>query len=160
MADSKRTRIRVVGAVSPDPVHMPAPVEKTGKGGRPPGAANKLAMQARQAAQATGELPHEFLLRICRGQVITTPVLNQETGEVTQVTQIPDLPMRMEATKAAAPYFAPKLSAVEWTANLNDGVLDELISQYAGQAGLGVAAAGEGKAGADQDGPPAADSWI
>lgn len=67
--------------------------------GRPKGAVSKLSATAVAHAKATGELPHEFLLRVVRGQCIDD--------------QYPTLEQRIAAAVAAAPYFAPKLAAVE-----------------------------------------------
>ena len=66
--------------------------------GRPKGSANKANKLAIEKAREGGELPHEFLLRIARGESID--------GEA------PSLTMRVDAAKAAAPYFAPKLAQV------------------------------------------------
>ena len=67
--------------------------------GRPRGAVGRLAAEAVVQAKATGELPHQFLLRIVRGDTIDgyTPTIEQ----------------RVYAAVAAAPYFAPKLAAIE-----------------------------------------------
>jgi hypothetical protein len=67
--------------------------------GRKPGSVNQMSRKAREEAAKTGELPHEFLLRIARGESIDghAPAFNE----------------RMDAAKAAAPYFAPKLAATE-----------------------------------------------
>lgn len=69
--------------------------------GRKPGAVNKMTTHAREAAKATGELPHEFLLRVARGEVIDG--------------MPPEFKDRMAAAVAAAPYYAPKLSSVDNT---------------------------------------------
>lgn len=50
-------------------------------------------------AKATGELPHEFLLRVVRGDRIDD--------------QVPTLEQRIAAAVSVAPYFAPKLAAIE-----------------------------------------------
>jgi hypothetical protein len=67
--------------------------------GRPKGAVAKLTASAVARAKATGELPHEFLLRIVRGETIDD--------------QIPSLEQRISAAVSVAPYFAPKLAAIE-----------------------------------------------
>jgi hypothetical protein len=67
--------------------------------GRPKGAVAKLAATAVARAKSTGELPHEFLLRIVRGEMIDD--------------QIPSLEQRIAAAVSVAPYFAPKLAAIE-----------------------------------------------
>lgn len=53
-------------------------------------------------AHETGELPHEFLLRVCRGEKVF--------GE----KDAPDLNARIAAAKAAAPFYAPRLSYAEY----------------------------------------------
>src|ERR1700704_5836509 len=64
--------------------------------GRPKGAISKMSAASRQAAAATGELPHQFLLRVMRGEPIEdhTPTFEE----------------RLDAAKAAAPYYAPRLA--------------------------------------------------
>lgn len=64
--------------------------------GRPPGAIAKVTAKARQEAAKSGELPHEWLLRVMRNDEID--------GEK------PVLAQRIDAAKAAAPYFAPRLA--------------------------------------------------
>jgi len=72
--------------------------------GRKLGGVNKMSKQAREEAAKTGELPHEYLLRISRGEKIEgyTPTFTE----------------RMDAAKAAAPYFAPKLSTTSVDARI------------------------------------------
>jgi hypothetical protein len=67
--------------------------------GRKVGSISKMAKKARTEAAASGELPHEFLLRISRGE---------EVGGFR-----PEFKDRMAAAIAAAPYFAPKMAATE-----------------------------------------------
>lgn len=67
--------------------------------GRKAGAITKMAKEARTKAQATGQLPHEFLLSIVRGEAVDDVV--------------PKLADRIDAAKAAAPYFAPRMSATD-----------------------------------------------
>lgn len=67
--------------------------------GRPKGAVAKITEEAVTKAKAGGELPHQFLLRIVRGEVID--------GER------PSLQMRIAAAVSAAPYFAPRLAVME-----------------------------------------------
>ena len=67
--------------------------------GRPKGAVAKITEEAVAKAKEGGELPHQFLLRIVRGDSVG--------GEV------PSIQMRIAAAVAAAPYFAPKLAAIE-----------------------------------------------
>lgn len=72
--------------------------------GRKLGSLNKVSKRAREEAAATGELPHEFLLRIARGESIDghAPAFNE----------------RIDAAKAAAPYFAPRLATTSIDANV------------------------------------------
>lgn len=79
---------------------------------------NRLAIEQ---AHRTGMLPHEFLLKISRG------------GRIDGVK--PDLNLRISCAKAAAPYYAPKLSAVELIKDLNDEELDAIIKGSAKEAG-------------------------
>lgn len=67
--------------------------------GRPKGAVAKITEEAVAKAKASGELPHQFLLRIVRGEAID--------GEQ------PSLQMRIAAAVSAAPYFAPRLAVME-----------------------------------------------
>lgn len=62
---------------------------------------SKAAQDAILRAKATGELPHEFLLRLARGEKLP--------GEKTK----PDMETRIAAARAAAPFFAPKLAYSE-----------------------------------------------
>jgi hypothetical protein len=73
--------------------------------GRPKGAVSKLSATAVAHAKATGELPHEFLLRVVRGECIDD--------------QYPTLGQRIAAAVSAAPYFAPKLAAIEQRVETN-----------------------------------------
>lgn len=75
--------------------------------GRLPGRAAEIA-----AARALGELPHEFLARIARGDEITLGVVTKK-GKETPITCYPTLDQRIDAAKAAAPFFAPRLAQVE-----------------------------------------------
>jgi len=68
--------------------------------GRKPGSVNRMSTKAREQAATTGELPHEFLLRVARGELVDghVPAFNE----------------RMDAAKAAAPYFAPRLATAQF----------------------------------------------
>jgi hypothetical protein len=65
--------------------------------GRKVGSVNAMSQRARDEAHKTGELPHEFLLRVCRGEKI---------GE-----HEPTFQERLDAAKASAPYFAPRFAS-------------------------------------------------
>ncbi len=70
-------------------------------------------------------LPHEFLLSVTRGETIDG--------------YMPSFAERLEAAKAAAPFYAPKLSAVEATLvnkpieQMTDAELEALIQAYAAE---------------------------
>jgi len=67
--------------------------------GRKVGAIQKVTREARAKAAATGLLPHEFLLAVSRGEMVDD--------------HKPSFEERLDAAKAAAPYYAPKLSSIE-----------------------------------------------
>ena len=77
---------------------MPRGGQRPGAG-RPIGAVSRVSATARAAAANTGELPHEFLLRIARGDEIDG-----------QKSSLKD---RIDAAKAAAPFFAPRHASQE-----------------------------------------------
>jgi hypothetical protein len=129
-------------------------VEKN-KGGRPPGSLNKMARDAREQAALTGDLPHEFLLRVARGEVILRRVVDEE-GVITTKQEIYDFERRVDAAKAAAPYYAPKISTVEVISGVSDADLDAIIARAAAEAGISIGPSGEGAKAADQE--PAGDT--
>lgn len=88
--------------------------------------ANKLAIEE---AHKTGLLPHEFLLKISRGYKIDG--------------KKPDLNTRISCAKAAAPYYAPKLSAVELIKDMTDAELDAIIKGTAAETGLEIQEVGK-----------------
>lgn len=83
----------------------------------------------RQMARMSGQLPHEFLLHVCRGEVVVEKYLDDE-GLVQEREVYPDIGMRIDAAKAAAPFFAPKLSVqqvdMSASADLEHLSVDEL----------------------------------
>lgn len=85
----------------------------------------------RRMARQSGELPHEFLLRVSRGEVIDVQKRDPDDPTLFYTEQVvPDLAMRIDAAKASAPYFAPKLSIqqvdVSGMSELQDLSVDEL----------------------------------
>ena len=86
--------------------------------GRTRGSLGKVSKEAIAQAKETGILPHEWLLMIVRGEGIeqkTCETIYDEDGlEVEKIlrTEIiyPDLHMRIDAAKAAAPFYAPRLA--------------------------------------------------
>jgi len=112
--------------------------------GRPEGATNRLAREAREQAKATGLLPHEILLSMARGEPQTEyHVL--PSGQIATRQVSLDVEQRKDAAKAAAPYFAPKISTVEVIRGVPDNELDLIIAQLATQAGVGIGVGGEGQ---------------
>lgn len=69
------------------------------RGGARPGAATRRTREIADKAAESGMLPHEFLLAVVRGEAV---------GGVT-----PTFDQRLDAAKAAAPFFAPKLAAID-----------------------------------------------
>lgn len=138
MAENTRPRVRLQDADF-----------KRGRG-RPTGSINRLARESRERAEETGALPHELLLQWARGEPMTRKVPGDDSNAddpSTWITQyIPTEPDDMrDCAKSAAPYFAPKILAIEMTAGLSDAELNQLIAEFATQAGIGVIAAGEGE---------------
>jgi hypothetical protein len=85
--------------------------------GRKPGSLNRLSRKAREEATATGELPHEFLLRVVRGAKIDG--------------HTPTFAERVDAAKAAAPYFAPRFSVVAADVSKPDDPIASLLAEIA-----------------------------
>lgn len=112
------------------------------KGGRPEGSMNKLAREAREIAARSGKLPHEILLDIARGNVIEQKFYADDGQPITR-RLIPDLEQIKDAAKAAAPYFAPKISTVEVIQGVNDDELDRIIALAAAEAGVSLSTGGE-----------------
>lgn len=104
--------------------------------GRPKGSVQKLTAQAREEAKATGLLPHEWLLKVSRGEPIEQShwkETHNAKGEVTSKVLVtgmvyPDIVMRIDAAKAAAPYYAPKLATQIISVNSGgpEGIAEQL----------------------------------
>ena len=86
--------------------------------GRKPGSVTRLSKEAIDAAKETGMLPHEWLLSVSRGEPIEQKrwrdVLDAEGNVIDRevVTEVvyADFGTRMDAAKAAAPFYAPRLA--------------------------------------------------
>lgn len=106
--------------------------------GRPVGAIQKWSRKAIIEAAKTGELPHEFLLRVSRGGMVDG--------------REPTFEERLDAAKAAAPYYAPKLAQIEqkietetvFKISAKPLSTEEWIAEYTGEDSLGTT---EGAAG-------------
>lgn len=109
--------------------------------GRPEGSTNKLAREARAKAQATGLLPHEIMLSIARGEPQIEYVSNGDGTVKERVVNV-DLDTRLDAAKAAAPYYAPKISTVEVISGVSDADLDAIIARAAAEAGVSLGPGG------------------
>lgn len=89
-------------------------------GGRKPGSRNKRTAEVIAAAAAQGQLPHEFLLSVSRGEKI---------GGVT-----PTFEQRVDAAKAAAPYYAPRLLAMAVKHQVTNNPFVELLALIDGSS--------------------------
>ena len=86
--------------------------------GRPKGALSKVTAKAKQAAMETGLLPHEWLLKVSRGEGIKHKRWvvkydakgNEKSRELIEEEVYADFPTRIDAAKAASPYYAPRLA--------------------------------------------------
>jgi hypothetical protein len=115
---------------------------------------NSLSKKARELAASTGKLPHEILLNIARGIPIEVQEVQPDgTFKPKYEPVTPD--QVLDAAKAGAPYYAPKISTVEVVGNLDDATLDSLLERAAAEAGLSLAPGGEGKARAPSAGDEA-----
>lgn len=111
--------------------------------GRPIGSMSRLAKEAREQAKLTGDLPHEFLLRVSRGELIEGKRYDEVTGKISTYYEMPDFEKRMDAAKSAAPYYAPKISTVEVISGVSSEQLDEIIAGAAAEAGISIGTDGE-----------------
>lgn len=82
---------------------------------------NRASAKAIEAAKKTGLLPHDLLLATSRGE--STPGVPKPTR-----AEISD------ARKAAAPYFAPRLSAIALKARTSENPWHELLELVDGKS--------------------------
>lgn len=92
--------------------------------GRPKGSANKMSQRAREEAASAGMLPHEFLAAIARGDDIDG--------------HVPTFEERMDAAKAAAPFYAPKLASTQMNATITEETHEERLERLARRAATGI----------------------
>lgn len=117
--------------------------------GRKPGTQNRMSSQVYQRALAisaqTGQpLPHEFMWYVMLGNPIFTAAVGKD-GQVLAKGgkwEIPTIEQRLDMAKAAAPYYAPRLSAIEVTKNASDSELEAVIAEFAKEAGIDLFAGG------------------
>ena len=138
--------------------------ETNGKASRRPNQLSAL-MERVSALGGTGLLPHEVLCSVAQGRRMPMGLdehgdpLRNEEGEI--IWWQPSRDERLDAAKAGAPFFAPKLSAVDFTRNLDDDTLLSLILELAQSTGLTATLTGvpaetvyEGSGGTYEAGPP------
>ena len=104
--------------------------------GRPKGSTQKVTTKAREEAMASGLLPHEWLLKVSRGEPVTQKSWKvtydskgKEKGiELVEEEYYADFATRIDAAKAAAPYYAPRLAVqqVKVVGEGNGAVVDAL----------------------------------
>lgn len=104
--------------------------------GRPRGSLSKVTAKAKMAAMETGLLPHEWLLAVSRGECIKHKrwVIkydlkgNERSRELVEEDVYADFPTRLDAAKAAAPFYAAKLAAqtISINASSTDVVADAM----------------------------------
>jgi len=119
---------------------MPAGGARPG-GGRLKGRKQTVSNQAREEAAAAGLLPHEWLLKVARGEpiphkqwkIIYDKKGNELSRELVEVEVYADFATRIDAAKAAAPYYAPRLATqqvkLEQPGNASGVMLVPVMSQ-------------------------------
>lgn len=107
--------------------------------GRKPGSVQLVTAKAREAAMKTGLLPHEWLLKVSRGEPIEQKrwvIVYDKNGkeksrELVTDEVYADFPTRIDAAKAAAPFYAPRLAAQNVSVNANSGAVSEALKSIA-----------------------------
>ena len=92
--------------------------KKNPNAGRSPGSKQTVTTEARLKAAESGLLPHEWLLKIARGEPVAHKrwkISYDKKGaeikrELLTEEYYADFPQRIDAAKAAAPYYMPKLA--------------------------------------------------
>lgn len=107
--------------------------------GRPKGALSKVTAKAKQAAMETGLLPHEWLLMVSRGEGIKHKrwVIkydargNEKSRDLVEEEVYADFPTRIDAAKAASPYYAPRLAVQTVSVSGNSDAVAETLKSIA-----------------------------
>jgi hypothetical protein len=107
--------------------------------GRPKGALSKVTAKAKQAAMETGLLPHEWLLLVSRGEGIKHKRWvvkydakgNEKSRELVEEEVYADFPTRIDAAKAASPFYAPKLAVQTVSVSGNSDAVAETLKSIA-----------------------------
>jgi len=107
--------------------------------GRPKGRTNSVTAEARKAAAESGILPHEWLLKVSRGEpieqkrwkIIYDKQGNEKGRELITEEVYADFPTRIDAAKAASPYYAPRLAVQNVSITGNTDAVSETLKSIA-----------------------------
>ena len=107
--------------------------------GRPKGSVTKVTAKAREAAAETGLLPHEWLLKVSRGEGIKQKRWvvkydakgNEKSRDLIEEEVYADFPTRIDAAKAASPYYAPRLAVQTVSVTGNSDAVSETLKAIA-----------------------------
>lgn len=113
------------------PPKSPKPNNSRNPAGRGKGTQQKVTTQARLEAAQSGLLPHEWLLKVARGEPVPHTkwkiTYHAKTGvelkrELVHEEYYADFDRRIDAAKAAAPFYAPRLATQTVTVHGNLGL--------------------------------------
>ncbi len=107
--------------------------------GRPRGSVQKITTKAREEAMKAGLLPHEWLLKVSRGEGIVHKRWvveydakgNEKSKKLVEEEFYADFPTRIDAAKAAAPYYAPRLATQTVSISGNSDAVSEALKSIA-----------------------------
>ena len=107
--------------------------------GRPKGSVTNVTAKAREAAMETGLLPHEWLLKVSRGEAIEHRRWvvqydkngKEKSRELITEEVYADFPTRIDAAKAASPYYAPRLAVQTVSVSGNSDAVSETLKNIA-----------------------------
>ena len=107
--------------------------------GRPKGRTNSVTAEARKAAAESGMLPHEWLLKVSRGEpieqkrwkIVYEKQGNEKGRELITEEVYADFPTRIDAAKAASPYYAPRLAVQNVSITGNTDAVSETLKSIA-----------------------------
>ena len=107
--------------------------------GRPKGRTNSVTAEARKAAAESGLLPHEWLLKVSRGEpieqkrwkIVYDKQGNEKGRELITEEVYADFPTRIDAAKAASPYYAPRLAVQNVSITGNTDAVSETLKSIA-----------------------------
>lgn len=103
--------------------------------GRPKGSLSAVSQRAKIAAMETGLLPHEWLLKVSRGEAITHNRLvvikdaggNEVSRGYVSEEHYADFETRIDAAKAAAPFYSAKLLPRQ-TESSSDAIVKAMLT--------------------------------